>query len=459
MHEDAPIEEIRGATRRATTAMVDLALREQVDFLVIAGDVFDGDWDDIGTGLFFNREMSRLRDADIPVYLIRGNHDAKSVITRTLSYPPNVYEFSTNKAETILHEGHEVALHGRGFPERQLSENIVADYPAACSGKFNIGLLHTSLAGSAEHDTYAPCSQDELEGAGYDYWALGHIHQPEIICEEPWIVYSGNTQGRHIREAGKRGCFIVNVMPSGQSSVEFRVLDSVRWQLMEIEITGLKTLVEILDKVDSVIAQEIAETPLAVLRLVFTGVSELASKLERERDQLNDECLSIAQRYNGGKVWVESVRLNVSGNVESSGSLSQHDDFGAEVLAALQPSKLATTFARERWSVEVEKLLKDLGSEQRAAIEALLPDSQSVIEIEAETDEANDANNLQQSLLFETDTLPEQSSNEALSDIHPFLNELRNLTLSALDWSESDVKGESEVKQSDTDKTTAARKL
>ena len=158
LHEDAPIEEIRGATRRATSALVDLALEEQIDFLVIAGDVYDGDWEDIGTGLFFNRQMSRLNEAGIRVYLIRGNHDAKSVITRTLAYPPNVHEFSTARAETILHDGLEVALHGRGFPARQLNENIVPDYPAATPGKFNIGLLHTSLAGSAEHDTYAPCS-------------------------------------------------------------------------------------------------------------------------------------------------------------------------------------------------------------------------------------------------------------------------------------------------------------
>ena len=111
MHEDAPLEELRGATRRATVSLVDLALAELVDFVIISGDVFDGDWQDIGTGLFFNRQMARLGAADIPVYLIRGNHDAESVITRALTYPSNVHEFSTSKVESRTIENLNVALH------------------------------------------------------------------------------------------------------------------------------------------------------------------------------------------------------------------------------------------------------------------------------------------------------------------------------------------------------------
>lgn len=454
LHEDAPIEEIRGATRRATTALVQLALEEHIDFVVIAGDVFDGDWEDIGTGLFFNREMSRLHEAGIQVYLIRGNHDAKSVITRTLAYPPNVHEFSTSKAQTFFHEDIEVALHGRGFPARQLNENIVPDYPSAEPGKFNIGLLHTSLSGSVEHDTYAPCSMDELQRAGYDYWALGHIHQPAVLCEEPWIVYSGNTQGRHIKETGERGCYLVTVAASGQSSVEFRSLDSVRWYVLEIDITGVFSFAELLEKVDSAIEQALTTTPLAVLRLVLAGSNTLASQLELERDQLASECLSIAQRYNGGRVWIESLRLRVSGKIDLPYELNQHDDFGSDVMSALQPARLADTFARDTWGPEIDKVLRDLSPQQRAEIEALLPtEPDSPASVDSKSAGLSDDQVLQQSLDLEPGELPGVSA----VAIHPFLNEIRNLTLSALDWSDSENTAEAADEQVKTRKINVER--
>ena len=312
MHEDAPLEELRGATRRATVSLVDLALAELVDFVIISGDVFDGDWQDIGTGLFFNRQMARLGAADIPVYLIRGNHDAESVITRALTYPSNVHEFSTSKVESKTIENLNVALHGRGFPERKLTENIVPAYPEAVPGKYNIGLLHTSLAGSTDHDTYAPCSLDELKLSGYDYWALGHIHMPEVKHENPWIVYSGNTQGRHIRETGERGCFLVSVTDTGETAAEFCALDSVRWFRLEIDVSGINTVTALLDRLDETIEKAlstglahrhgnttISSKPfLAVLRVVLTGNSPLASQLELQREHYRDEFLSVAQRYN-----------------------------------------------------------------------------------------------------------------------------------------------------------------
>lgn len=187
MREDAPVQELRAATRLATVSLVDLALAEQVSFVVLAGDIFDGDWRDMSTGLFFNAQMLRLDSAGIAVYLIKGNHDADSVVTRSLTLPPNVYSFSTSKAETHLLDAYPVAIHGRGFPKRQIPENIVSAYPEAVSGRYNIGLLHTSLAGNSRHDTYAPCTLDELQRFGYDYWALGHIHQPKFYLRTPTL--------------------------------------------------------------------------------------------------------------------------------------------------------------------------------------------------------------------------------------------------------------------------------
>jgi DNA repair exonuclease SbcCD nuclease subunit len=222
-HEGAPVEVLRGATRRAFENLVNLAIEESVDFVVIAGDLYDGDWKDYSTGLFFRAQMVRLQSKGTPVYLIAGNHDAASVITKKLSLPENVHVFSTRTTESLEVAGHPVTIHGRGFPNRAVPENLAIEYPMTVPGRFNLGLLHTSLTGRPGHDTYAPCSVAELREKGYGYWALGHIHQPEVINKEPWIVFAGNCQGRHIKETGQRGCRLVTVSDSLQvAGVEWR---------------------------------------------------------------------------------------------------------------------------------------------------------------------------------------------------------------------------------------------
>src|SRR5512139_1526302 len=239
-YDGAPVDALRGATRRAFENLVALALDERVDFVLLAGDVYDGDWKDFSTGLFFTRQMARLDAAGIPVYLLAGNHDAASVLTRRLSLPPNVQVFSTRTAETKEVPGVPVVVHGRGFPNRAVPENLVPDYPPPVAGRFNAGLLHTSLAGAVGHDTYAPCSLRDLEQKGYDYWALGHVHLPGVLAERPWVVFAGNTQGRHVRETGPRGCRLVTVDDSlDVVSCEHRALDVVRWSLVTVDLGGV----------------------------------------------------------------------------------------------------------------------------------------------------------------------------------------------------------------------------
>ncbi|HEX8047951.1 exonuclease SbcCD subunit D, partial [Rhizobium sp.] len=164
------------ASRKAFSTLVGQAIERQVDFFLIAGDVYDGDWKDNKIGLFFNREMARLERAGIPVYLLRGNHDAASVITKTITLPANVHEFPTAKPGSVKLDALQVALHGQGFAERSANDNLAVNYPAPVSGWFNIGVLHTSLTGREPHAPYAPGSVDDLRSRGYDYWALGHVH-------------------------------------------------------------------------------------------------------------------------------------------------------------------------------------------------------------------------------------------------------------------------------------------
>ena len=198
-------ERIRTAPRAAFELLVEQVIKEEINFLVIAGDLYDGTWRDYKTGLFFAEQMGLLNQARIPVFLLHGNHDAQSQITKPLGLPDNVKVFGIRRAETFQIEELNVALHGQSFRQAVVTDNLVPGYPLPIDGAFNIGVLHTALGRMGEHANYAPCSLEELVAKGYDYWALGHVHQGQVLHEQPHVVFPGNLQGRHVRETGPKG--------------------------------------------------------------------------------------------------------------------------------------------------------------------------------------------------------------------------------------------------------------
>src|SRR4051794_26748779 len=229
-YENAPVERIRGATRRAFERMIQLAVDLRVDFVLIAGDLYDGDWRDYNTGLHLVSQLGRLRDARIPVIVIAGNHDAANKMTRALRLPDNVEVLGHDRAGTHTLRDIDVAIHGQSYARADMRDNLVAGYPAAMPGCVNIGLLHTGLTGLDGHERHAPCTVADLRVRGYGYWALGHIHTRGNPCPDPLVVFPGNPQGRHIRESGEKGCMIVTLEPGQRAAPQFHRLDVVRWE-------------------------------------------------------------------------------------------------------------------------------------------------------------------------------------------------------------------------------------
>jgi len=347
-YEGAPVEEIRGATRRAFENLIQLAIDEEVAFVLLAGDLYDGDWKDYNTGLFFTRQMSRLQEAGIRAYVAAGNHDAASQITKTLRPPRNVHVFATRAPETVLCEEFGVAIHGQGFPTRAVTEDLTRRYPLADPDLFNIGLLHTSLDGRPGHEVYAPCTLDGLRSRGYQYWALGHVHQREVVAKDPWVVFPGNTQGRHARETGPKGCSLVTVEAGRVDSVEHHALDIVRWLVCSVDAAEAKTLDEVYDRIGPALADAVgeAEGRLVAARLRLEGACPVHGRLRAAREQVTNECRSLAGVLGSGDLWIEKVVFDTRRAESEEAAIARDDALGGLLRSVrdleLDPGRLAS---------------------------------------------------------------------------------------------------------------------
>lgn len=328
-YEGAPVEEVRGATRRAFRNLIDAALRERVDFVVIAGDLYDGNWPHIGTGLFFAKGMAQLGESGIAVYGVRGNHDAASKITRTLRQPGNVHFLPDHAPATLINPDLGLAVHGQSFATPAVLDDLAAQYPAAVPGLFNLGALHTALTGRAGHDPYAPTSEAVLRTKGYDYWALGHVHAREIVTREPWVVYPGNLQGRHLRETGVKGCELVTVA-DGQISTTPLALDVLRWRELAVEVTGLADLDALLEQVTRAVraAHAQADGRILGLRLQLCGVSPLQAQLSARQALVADELRACVLEAGNGEVWLEKIQNVVRPTLDIARLASGNDPVG-----------------------------------------------------------------------------------------------------------------------------------
>lgn len=310
LKDPAIAQRFASASREAFSDLVTRAIEAEVAFVVVAGDVYDGEWRDTSIGLFFNREVARLDRARIPLFLLKGNHDAESVVTKTISLPGCVSEFPTGRPGTFRIESLKVALHGRGFPDRAVPENFAQSYPDPLPGWVNIGVLHTSCDGRPGHAAYAPCTVQDLASRGYQYWALGHVHEYEELSRDPWIIYPGNLQGRSIRECGPKGAVLVDVADGQIVGTRRLALDRARWAIAAIELTGIEDEASALRRIEDTITPEAAaaEGRLLALRVRLTGSTPLHRRLVADPDRMADEIQAAANRIHED-IWLERLRI------------------------------------------------------------------------------------------------------------------------------------------------------
>jgi DNA repair exonuclease SbcCD nuclease subunit len=304
---EIPTHVTQHCTRRAFMNLIDLAITEDVAFVLIAGDLYDGDWRDFSTGLFFNEQMRRLAR---PCILIRGNHDAASIISKQLTMPANVHEMSARKVDRWASDELGVVIHGRSFPDRHIPEDLSDSYPGPEAGRLSIAMLHTSGENPGEHEVYAPCRIGALAAKGYAYWALGHIHERRVLHESPYIVFPGNIQGRHVREQGAKGVTLVEVADRRIVGISHRPTDVVRWAQIAVALDGAESLADAAMRVRFALEAQAAalEGRPLLARINLEGATKLHAAISADPEAMRAECQNAAFAT-GADIHIEKVAL------------------------------------------------------------------------------------------------------------------------------------------------------
>ena len=209
--------QIANATFGAYENIIDLCIRERVDALLVAGDVYDGADRSLRAQRKFIEGLGRLAEQGIRSFVCHGNHDPLDGWEARLDYPALCHRFGgeRQRVPVFADEPDRAVVYGISYPTREVRHNLAGGLGEVDAGPFSIGLLHANVGSDTGHEPYAPCTVDDLRQSGVNYWALGHVHTRSLLSRrDPVAAYPGNPQGRHANETRPRGVYLVDV---GQS--------------------------------------------------------------------------------------------------------------------------------------------------------------------------------------------------------------------------------------------------
>lgn len=341
MHLDSPFSGMRGeapgqiadtlheATFDAYDNIIRLCLEERVDALLVAGDIYDGADRSLRAQLRFVDGLQKLENAGIRSFICHGNHDPLDGWEAGLDLPRGCVRFGPDvEGKPVFpREPERAMVYGISYPKRNVSENLSLRFTETRS-EFSIGLLHANVGGNTGHDSYAPCTVDDLAMADINYWALGHVHTRQILREkDPAVVYPGNTQGRHPNEPGPRGVYLVEV-DEGTPRLEFREMDGVRWKTLSLDIGELDEMQDLINAVDSKAgsALEASGGRSVIVRINLTGRGRLHRTLRREGTGGILEQINRSSGSSGPWIWCDDISLNTALPIDRE-EVARQDDF------------------------------------------------------------------------------------------------------------------------------------
>ena len=339
---------------------------------MLAGDVYDGDQTSMKTARFFASEMYRLRQAEIKVFLVRGNHDAISKITNELTLPDNVKLF-TGRADYVeiapSAGGLPLAIHGISFSEPKAPASLLSKFRPRVENAINIGILHTSLTGAEGHNTYAPCTTADLYATGFQYWALGHIHKRSIYDGACKIVMPGNPQGRDINEAGAKTATLVTIGDDGSIVLEERHTGVAEFTRIAVDLQNCDDWSHVIDATRSALQAARAETysEHLVARLLLTGATPAAWVLHSNADLLKTEADALAEQT--GKSWIEKIDIGCT-LPAATGTAAPSNDPLSELMSEIDATILTSDAFALRTEETAREILNALPAECRASFGA-----------------------------------------------------------------------------------------
>ncbi|MCH8474077.1 MAG: DNA repair exonuclease [Opitutales bacterium] len=357
--------------RKAFEHLIEVCLEEEVDFLLLAGDIFDSAAVSLGAQAHFYEGLRKLQEGGVAVYLICGNHDPLAGWSKGFRLPDNVHRFPAGSVERqVFSRGGEAlaAIYGVSFGQREEYQNFAANYRKEPGDPFAIGLLHGAVSGNQDHEPYCPFSLEDLRQAGMDYWALGHIHKAEVLQEaEPRIVYPGNLQGRHFKETGPKGAELIEVSGQHVTAHRFLPLAEVEFRTVRLDLNGVEDESGLFDRLRHLREELLQEGRSVLLRLQVTGETPLFFRLSGERQvEALRESFQELNDYQGRFVYWESLENQTRPPVDLA-ARQKGDDFVGELLRHFAELEEGEGAGRE--------LLEELAGEIRSSsIAGVLPE-------------------------------------------------------------------------------------
>jgi DNA repair exonuclease SbcCD nuclease subunit len=375
-------ERIKDATYSAFQKIVDLCISDQVDFLIIAGDVFDSEYQSLSAQLMLIKELEKLSAKGIPTYIVAGNHDPYPTWPDHIFSLPHIHIFGTHSVEKVEYQKQGetlAAMYGISFPKAKVQRNLSKLFPATPSpAPFSVAILHGTTGETGDHVPYAPFQLKEILAGPFDYWALGHIHKHQVLHEAfPAVVYSGNPQGRDFGEKGLRGCYKVSLREGERPELKFIPVQTIQFEELSVDCTDVNSVNQLKQKIDRQIRDFLDQFPgiSFIFRIFLEGSTELHGLLQddAERNELQ-EILNAEWGVDEPFVWIDKLIPRTSPVVDLE-TLKHQSDFVGELLKEFEairkdPEALSTMLHQIRTIPGIRRSIRErITSDEKALLD------------------------------------------------------------------------------------------
>lgn len=285
--------QIKNAIQLSFEKAVNFAIDHDVDLVLLAGDTFDSIHPTLQSKIFFANQIKRLVDRQIQVVMVLGNHDYSQIDDLLLNESPYFKIIGSNEqieqVDFMTKSQYKYRVVGFSYQHNHITEDIIAKYPPKSTSIYTIGLAHAGMKqSSVNQNNYAPFTLNEVKNLNYDYFALGHIHLRQVLSQEPWIVYSGNLQGRHVNEKDAKGFYFGQVDEQSQNTqLQFIDVSPIVWQTVDLTLDEpFKSTTKLCTKIQNLLADNNLRPTLFTLNIIG---AELLS--DAQLDMLNDKSM------------------------------------------------------------------------------------------------------------------------------------------------------------------------